>query len=339
MARHGLLLSRLEAIEALARTTHVVMDKTGTLTDTRLALAEQWPAVLAPGDAAAAFMLAAASHHPLSRALLLALQEQREQREALPAVASGTAAAASPSALAAQAFPVQGGPPQEHAGRGLEATDAQGHIWRLGASEWASAAPVPMAEPQLVLARDGQALAAWRFDEQLREDAAAAVADCHAAGLQVELLSGDRDTRVALAAHRAGFARWLGGATPEDKLDRVSRLQAAGAHVLMLGDGINDAPVLARAHASIAMGQGADLAKARADALLVAPRLTAVPQAVRLARRTVTVVRQNLGWALVYNAACVPMALVGWLPPWAAGLGMALSSCAVIANAARLGRS
>ncbi|SEK29265.1 Cu2+-exporting ATPase [Roseateles sp. YR242] len=327
MARDGLLLSRLEAIESLARTTHVVLDKTGTLTDTRLVLAEQWPTTLPAEDAAAAFSLAAASHHPLSRALLLALQSGRMTPAATQAVG--------PRWMTVGTTSTQ---PHEHAGRGLEATDAEGRIWRLGSPAWASAAPVPMADSQLVLARDGVALAAWRFDEQLREDAAASVAACLALGLQVELLSGDRMARVALAAGRAGIPHWQGEATPEHKLARVTELQAQGANVLMLGDGINDAPVLARAHASMAMGQGADLAEASADALLVQPRLAALPQAVALSRRTVAVVRQNLGWALFYNAACVPMALAGWLPPWAAGLGMALSSAAVIANAARLGK-
>lgn len=350
LARQGLLLSRLEAIESLARTTHVVLDKTGTLTDTRLALAAQWPTVLSSQEVDVAFSLAAASHHPLSRALLLALQEQRTLRErgALPEQAALPEPSALPGQreLPAQRSPMTPAPTvegptditTEHTGRGLERIDAQGVVWRLGAAHWASQSPVALSDAQLVLARDGVPHAAWRFDEQLREDAHEAVAACRALGLSVTLLSGDQPARVAAAAERAGILDWQGGATPEDKLARVAALQQQGAQVLMLGDGINDAPVLARAQASIAMGQGADLAKVRADALLVQPRLTAVPEALALARRTVKVVRQNLAWALVYNTACVPMALVGWLPPWAAGLGMALSSCAVIANAARLGR-
>ncbi|ALV07764.1 heavy metal translocating P-type ATPase [Roseateles depolymerans] len=326
LARQGLLLSRLESIESLARITHVVIDKTGTLTDTRLALAAQWPATLTREEGDKAFALAAASHHPLSRALLLALQGLREKAQ-------------TPGALErASAAPAGADITTEHIGRGLETTDANGDVWRLGSARWASESPVALSDAQLVLACNGVPRAAWRFDEQLREDAGAAVAACQALGLPVTLLSGDQPARVALAAERAGIRDWQGGASPEDKLAHVARLQQQGEQVLMLGDGINDAPVLARAQASIAMGQGADLAKVRADALLVQPRLSAVPQALALSRRTVKVVRQNLAWALVYNTACVPMALAGWLPPWAAGLGMALSSCAVIANAARLGR-
>ncbi|MBB3193842.1 heavy metal translocating P-type ATPase [Roseateles terrae] len=392
LARQGLLLSRLEALEALARTTHVVMDKTGTLTSPQLALAAQWPERLDRQAAHWAFSLAAASHHPLSRALLLALQEQ-------DALKAGPGCALADEAMTSEGGVAGIGPRSaagttgsnddhfsetfaatatEHAGRGLTLTDMAGRVWRLGAPHWAiapatttttttvksatvastaiiestgcagraststlaaTAAPVPLDDAQLVLSCDGFPRAAWRFDEQLREDAHDAVADCQALGLSVTLLSGDQPSRVVQAAARAGITDWQGGASPEDKLARVSSLQQQGAHVLMLGDGINDAPVLARAQASIAMGQGADLAKVRADALLVQPRLRALPEAVALSRRTVRVVRQNLGWALFYNAACVPMALVGWLPPWAAGLGMALSSCAVIGNAARLGRS
>lgn len=334
LARQGLLLSRLESIESLARVTHVVVDKTGTLTDTRLALAAQWPSTLAREEADMAFALAAASHHPLSRALLLALQGQRADAHPARAPEPAPASVSAPAATDVTT---------EHTGRGLETTDAQGAVWRLGSARWASESSgtlsdPPLADAQMVLACNGVPRAGWRFDEQLRDDAREAVAACQALGLSVTLLSGDQPARVSQAAELAGIRDWHGAASPEDKLAHVARLQQQGAQVLMLGDGINDAPVLARAQASIAMGQGADLAKVRADALLVQPRLNAVPQALALSRRTVRVVRQNLAWALIYNTACVPMALAGWLPPWAAGLGMALSSCAVIANAARLGR-
>jgi Cu2+-exporting ATPase len=190
----------------------------------------------------------------------------------------------------------------------------------------------------MVLTCDGLVRAAWHVDEGLRDGAPAAIAGWRAMGLTVELLSGDTPARVEAVAKEAAIDAWRGGARPEDKLQHVTTLQSRGHRVLMIGDGINDAPVLARAQVSVAMGQGADLAKARADAVLTSDRLDAITAALRLARRTRRVVRQNLAWAALYNAVCVPMALVGWLPPWAAGLGMATSSLLVVANAARLGR-
>jgi len=137
-------------------------------------------------------------------------------------------------------------------------------------------------------------------------------------------------------AAQLDIAHWRGGATPESKLAAVREWQAAGEHVLMVGDGINDAPVLAAADVRIAMGQGAMLARSAADALLVSNRLMALPQALALAKKTRRVLRQNLAWAALYNLACVPLALAGWLPPLAAGVGMATSSLFVVLNAQRL---
>jgi len=137
---------------------------------------------------------------------------------------------------------------------------------------------------------------------------------------------------------RLGVDATRGGATPETKLAEIARAQAQGLCVAMVGDGVNDAPVLARADVSFAMGQGALVARAHADAVVVSSRLTDLALAHDLARRTRAVVRQNLIWAAVYNLACIPMALVGWLPPWAAGLGMAGSSLLVIFNSVRLAR-
>ncbi|MDH0866318.1 cation-translocating P-type ATPase [Mitsuaria sp. GD03876] len=315
LARRGLLLSRLDAIEALAGVDHVVMDKTGTLTDPAPRLTSQWPAALDPESTAFARGLAGGSLHPLSRALVAALGTG-------PVTAEWRAM-------------------EELAGRGMQGVDARGRRWRLGAPRWATDASVPGAVPQarIVLSCDGVPRAAWMFDEALRDGAGRALEAWRAMGLEIDLLSGDAPARVEEIAERAGIARWRGGASPEDKLAHVAELQASGRRVLMIGDGINDAPVLARAQVSVAMGQGADLAKARADALLLADHLDPVTDALRLARRARRVVRQNLGWSALYNAVCVPMALVGWLPPWAAGLGMAMSSLLVVGNAARLGRA
>ncbi len=310
LARRGLLLSRLDAIESMADVDLIVTDKTGTLTESVPRLLRQWPAALDAETLEAATVLSSSSRHPMSRALLETLSRDADK--------------ASWRAI------------QEIGGHGMQGIDAQGHSWRLGAAAWAAADHLPDAS--LVLARDGVAQASWHFGEALRDGAREAVAAWRAQGLDVELLSGDASPRVGAIARLAGIDRWRGSATPEDKLSHVATLQTLGRRVLMIGDGINDAPVLARAQVSIAMGQGADLAKARADALLVGGRLEAVAAALALARRTHRVVRQNLAWAALYNAVCVPLALIGWLPPWAAGLGMALSSVAVVGNAARLGR-
>ena len=135
-----------------------------------------------------------------------------------------------------------------------------------------------------------------------------------------------------------GMDRWHGGAGPEDKLTVVRAAQGRGLQVAMVGDGVNDGPVLAQADVSLAMGQGAALARAQADFTLMSGRLGDVVEAWSLARRTVDIIRQNLAWAAAYNATGIPLAAIGWMPPWLAGLGMAASSVLVIANAWRLTR-
>jgi Cu2+-exporting ATPase len=179
-------------------------------------------------------------------------------------------------------------------------------------------------------------LASFDLGESLADDAQAAVRDLRELGLAVELLSGDRARAVQAVAARAGIDAAHGGHTPESKLEHVARLQARGSHVAMVGDGMNDGPVLARAAVSIAMGQGVPLAQAQSDFIVPGSQVGAVPRIVRLARRTRAVVRENLAWAAAYNAVCVPLAAAGWMPPWLAGLGMAASSLIVVANAARL---
>ncbi len=158
------------------------------------------------------------------------------------------------------------------------------------------------------------------------------------AGLAVELLSGDRDDAVARVAAGAGIEVARGGCAPQGKLDHMRALQAAGRHVAMVGDGLNDGPVLAGAHVSFAFGRAVPLARSRSDFVVMGEQLAMVERSVRLARRTLRVVRQNLAWAAAYNALCVPLAVAGWMPAWLAGLGMALSSLLVVANAARLAR-
>ncbi len=318
LARRGMLLVRLELLDTLCKVDMVVLDKTGTLTEEGMELLQTQAA---GGEAvsllSAARSMARHSKHPFSRAL----------------VAAGGAAHEAGDWTQIQELP----------GLGLQALDTQGQIWRLGALAWVNEglgerAPGELAGAQLAFGGAGQRLC-MRFGELMRADAPAALAALHAQGLRSLLLSGDASERVQALAAAAGVQASLGGATPACKLAVVSQLQAEGRCVLMVGDGINDAPVLARADASVVMGQGAMLARVSADALLLSNRLMDLALARSLALRTDRVIRQNLLWAALYNAACIPLALAGLLPPWAAGLGMAASSLLVVLNAQRLART
>jgi len=306
LARRGLLLADLSALERLCSVDTVVFDKTGTLSEDRLVLRRHW----ARGAKADALLplarsLAVSSRHPHARAL-----------------ADGAAAGVWTAV-------------REVAGRGIEARDATGKLWRLGAPAWVSAAPDPAAGLAFGC---GDCVLWLDLAEQARPDAAEAVAALRGRGLRVRLLSGDQLVAVARMAEVLDIVHWQAGATPDAKLAALRGWQSTGERVLMVGDGINDAPVLAAADVRIAMGQGAMLARSAADALLVSNRLMAVPQALALAHRTRRVLRQNLAWAALYNLACVPLALTGWLPPLAAGIGMATSSLFVVLNAQRLNR-
>jgi Cu2+-exporting ATPase len=232
----------------------------------------------------------------------------------------------------------------EQAGRGvagvLAVPGAASRRLRLGSASFcgAPAAAAPAQQPVVHLADDAGWLASFELDESLRAEAAAAVAALRRQGLQVQLLSGDAAPAVQRLARRAGIADAHGDCSPEDKLDRVRRAQAAGRRVAMVGDGVNDGPVLARADVSIAMGDAVPLAQAKSDFIVLGGHLLAGATLVAQSRRTQRIVRQNLAWAAGYNAVCVPLAVVGWMPPWLAGLGMAASSLLVVANAARLAR-
>jgi Cu2+-exporting ATPase len=315
LARRGVIFKRLEGIERLAKVTHVFIDKTGTLTEDRLQLREVLPGPDATQPVAVSQALAASlagwSQHPLSRAL-------------------ASAAEAPPTAWRALA---------EQPGQGVQADDESGRTWRLGSWSWVAGQTTnPQPDARVWLSCSGVVQAGFVFDETLREGAVQAVADLQAQGLHVTLLTGDDDARAAAMARRLGLTDVVSRATPEGKLARVAAAQAAGATVAMVGDGVNDAPVLARADVSLAMGQGALVARTQADAVIASNRPGDLVHARRVAQNTIRIVQQNLLWAALYNAACIPLALVGWLPPWAAGLGMAGSSMVVILNALRAAR-
>jgi Cu2+-exporting ATPase len=227
---------------------------------------------------------------------------------------------------------------EEATGQGLQARDAQGCIWRLGSAAWVGGGASDAVEGPVWLACSGQALAVLQFEERLRPDAAQALQALQAAGVRVTILTGDTPERAQALAARIGRVEVVAGATPEAKLQSLSAAQAAGRRVAMVGDGINDAPVLARADVSLAMGQGALVSRSQADAVITSNQLNDVVRARLSARRTVRIIRQNLAWAAAYNGVAIPLAVAGWLPPWAAGLGMAGSSLLVVLNALRAAR-
>jgi Cu2+-exporting ATPase len=212
----------------------------------------------------------------------------------------------------------------------------------LGAASWIAPASAPCAAadsgPQTWLGGPDGALARFGFVESVRHDAAATVQALRSGGVDIVLLSGDAPPRVAAVAAILGIDDAQGGMTPADKLHRLRALQQGGRLVGMVGDGLNDAPVTSRADVSFAMGEGSTLTRNRADFILASGSLSDIVRARQVARRTVRVVRQNLSWATGYNALCVPLALAGWFPPWAAGLGMAASSLIVVLNALRIDR-
>ena len=164
------------------------------------------------------------------------------------------------------------------------------------------------------------------------------VAGLARAGIQLSIFSGDAPAAAARVGAALGIDDARGGLSPEDKHAALKAFQEAGATVAMVGDGVNDAPVLAQAQVSIAMGGGADLARANADVVLLGNDLQALPDGLALARRTLRIVKQNLVWAFAYNFLAIPLAMTGWVTPWMAGIGMSASSLLVVLNALRLQR-
>jgi len=260
-----------------------------------------------PAHLAVASSLAACSSHPLSRAI----------------AATGTSDRAFDSVT-------------EHPGFGIEAT-GDGATWRLGRPGWAAAnGGQSGVESGVVLARDGHVLAEFRFEDRLRDGAAAAIAGLKQSGLDIEIVSGDREAAVAGMAGKLGVKTWAARVRPGGKTDRLGLLAAAGRKVLMVGDGLNDAPALVAAHASMAPASAADVGRTAADFVFLRPSLTAVTTALDVSRRSAALIRQNFAIAIVYNAVAVPVAVLGHVTPLVAALAMSLSSILVVGNAMRL---
>jgi Cu2+-exporting ATPase len=331
LARKGILVRRLQAMETLASIDTVVFDKTGTLTsDTMGMAAVQTRADLASEQALAlAAALAQHSLHPVSKALCAAWQKT---------CAVTGEAAASPALWSATDV-------QETMGLGVtaqvralapELATFHATTVRLGSAAFCGVSAPETAAMHVFLSDERGWLATFELQEQVRDDALQCVQALLADGIEVRLLSGDLTQAVRRVANLTGIALAKGGCAPEDKLVYLRQVQQQGRRVAMVGDGLNDGPVLAGAHVSFAVGLGVPLARAQADFVILGGHLAGVAQTLRQSRRTVRVVRQNLWWAALYNALCVPLAVVGWLPAWVAGLGMAASSLLVVLNALRL---
>ncbi len=312
MFERGIMIRDGGALERLAEVDHVVFDKTGTLTadmpqpvDVR---------AMEPRFLAIAAVLAAHSHHPYSRAITAAGR-------------SVASAAPMPADL------------RELPGAGLEGR-IDGRLYRLGRLNWAAPSSPPATEETLspvVLSEDGHVVGIFRLEIPLRPGARETATTLLSRGIPVEILSGDHEPAVRVLASSLGTP-YRAGVSPADKVAHIANLEAGGKKVLMVGDGLNDAPALAAAHVSMAMASAADVGRNAADIVLLRDDLSAVPEALDVAMTARTLVRQNLLLAVGYNALAVPIAILGFVTPLVAAIAMSVSSILVVGNALRLGR-
>jgi len=326
LARSGVLVRHLQALQSLSEVDTVVFDKTGTLTLDSFGVARLHLREGVSPDLAwqLAERMAAHSLHPVSRAMAAQARQRRMDQ--------------------GQAAETEGLPPgwvlTEHPGQGLHAqwplSDGNVGFLRWGSARFCEAPELASDRLQVSLADHKGWLATFELHETLRPEAAQVVAALHRRGLSVQVLSGDAEPAVAEVAGSLGITQFRGACSPQDKLQAIQVLQEQGHKVAMVGDGLNDGPVLAGADVSFALGQALALTQSKADMVLMSGRLDLLEQTWVRSRQTLRVVRQNLTWSVAYNMACVPLALLGWLPAWAAGLGMALSSLLVVLNALRL---
>lgn len=308
LLERGVIVKAADALERLAGIDTVVLDKTGTLTTGEITLAQGFTpdrAVLARAAA-----LGAASRHPYAQAAV--------------------------RAAAANAIPfVPAADVRETPGLGL-AAGPQGREERLGSAAWCGAADDAASASSLYYRDADGRCHALPMADRLRPDAAATVAALRAAGLAVELLSGDRAAPVAAAARAAGIDNWRAEQRPNDKIARLAALKDAGHRVLMIGDGLNDAPALAAGYASLSPSTAADIAQNAADAIFQGERLSPVIDAIAVARASTRMAVQNFAIAVGYNAVFVPLAALGFVTPLIAAVAMSSSSILVTANAIRL---
>jgi len=314
----GILLTRGEALQALTRIDSVVFDKTGTLTRgvpeiTRVEINPERSSFSTDQAIGVAAAIEASSAHPIARAFRQAADE------------------------AVSEIPIKAENVTVHPAQGLEGLveDIQ---WKIGKAEFAAPAGTASGDDSIWLADSEGWVARFELQDSLREDAQSTVVNLSQAGLPITMLSGDSREAVDRIADRLEITDRHARQSPEMKLEKLEAMREGGQHVLMIGDGVNDAPVLAAADVSMTVKGGAELANSAADMILTSDSLGLVSKAIETARRTRQLVHQNLTWAVIYNASVMPLAISGMLKPWMAALGMSLSSLLVVANASRLVR-
>ncbi|WP_245662851.1 heavy metal translocating P-type ATPase [Endozoicomonas arenosclerae] len=310
----GFLVTRGHVLEGLGKINHIVFDKTGTLTQGRLTLEGIHPVSDCQYTKDQLLALAAAieahSEHPIARAFAV------------------------PSDLKAENV-------VSHTGQGIEA-QVNGLGYRIGRPDFCTSGTLP-ERPQnegqwLMMSENDTPLCWFRVADSLRPEAAEVIRKLKNSGFKLTLLSGDQEPVVASVARELSIEEWQSQASPDDKLNFIRQQQTEGEHILMVGDGINDVPVLAGADISLAMGNASDLAKTSADAVLLSDDLSRLNDAFDLVTRTRRIIRQNLVWSFGYNMTALPLAAAAMVAPWMAAIGMALSSLVVVGNAMRLNR-
>ncbi len=303
--KNGILLKRADALEQLTTITTLVLDKTGTLTEGRFAIAQSWFADNSQRDNIMRIMasLESRSEHPIAAAF-------HWDDNVIVDNVSITA------------------------GRGLEGT-IEGCHYKAGSAEFTDCdtSHIPLAA-NVYLVTDNHCIAAFRVTDRVKTDASELLETFSA--YKKVLLSGDIQQNVNEVAGQLQIDEALGGNSPKDKLDYVNARQAAGELILMMGDGINDAPVLAAADVAIAVGNATDIARSAADVILLTDKLTLLSQLMTMARRVKRTIRQNMAWAVGYNLLVLPFAVSGILTPWMAVIGMSLSSIIVVTNSTKL---
>ena len=317
LTEQGVLATRGHALETLAKISHVIFDKTGTLTYGHLKVIETKVLgdILQDKCESLAAGLEASSEHPIAHAI----QQLSSKPENLAQLSA-------------------------ESGRGVEGK-LDNKSYRIGTASYVAELSGELSDKDsldspltssVYLGTKNEWLAVFHLQDEIRKESKQSIENLQAMGIKVSLLSGDNQQAVASVSKTLGIENAKAELLPTDKLSVVQKLQAQGEVVAMIGDGVNDAPVLAAADVSIAMGSGSQLAQASADMILLSENLAQLPAAITLSKRMQSIIRQNFAWAIIYNVVAIPLAAMGWVAPWMAAIGMSMSSLVVVFNALRL---